>query len=68
MAAQQMYMFPEERIAKLEIDLNNLRRGLYARVTEVEKNLKEVSTVCEGNTVDFIEIRSLLEETKEAII
>ena len=60
MAAQQMHMFPEERIAKLEQDLNIMRRGLYARVTAMEK-------VVDGNTLDFIEIKRLLEETKEAV-
>lgn len=61
MAAQQMYMFPEERVAKLEQDLNNMRRGLFARVTAMEK-------VVDGNTLDFIEIRRLLEEAKENLV
>ena len=60
MAAQQMYMFPEERIAKLEQDINVMRRSLYARVTAMEK-------VVDGNTLDFIEIKRLLEEAKEAV-
>lgn len=68
MAAQQIYMFPEEHIAKLEMDLNNMRRSLFARVNEIEKEMRSVNATCEGNTLDFIEIKKLLEDAKEAVI
>ena len=67
MNSNDLDMFPEMKIDRLENDIASMRRALFARITNVEKELVATQAVRDGNTLDIIEIKRLLQDAYEKI-